>query len=44
MFVWVSAATLPSVMVRTEISITSCAQSIEPARSQGAVPGAEKAP
>ena len=39
MLVWVSAATLPSVMVRTETSIRSAGQSIPPERSHGPCPG-----
>jgi len=44
MFVWVRAATLPTVIVRTETSIRISSQLIEPARSQGELRGEEKAP
>ena len=38
MFVWVRAATLPTVMVSTETTMSSCGHSIVPTRSQGPVP------
>jgi len=44
MLVWVSAATLPSVMVSTETSISSVVQSIEPERSQAFAAGTESVP
>ena len=42
MFVWVRAATLPRVMVRTEMTIRIIGQSIVPVRSQGESPGSAK--
>ena len=44
MLVWVRAATLPTVMVRTETRTRSWGQSMLPARSQGPVPAVARLP
>src|SRR3990172_1532439 len=44
MLVWVRAATLPRVMVRTEISMRTAGQAMLPVRSQGPFSGTARPP